>query len=75
LYKGKFALDFNYVDQRRRRRFEEEELFNNYGYYYLKKDVKSIFKGFNKKCYSEPRERRSETEDCECEAQTQKLVI
>jgi hypothetical protein len=62
LYNGNFDINLNYVIQK--------ELFNSYGYYYLKKEVEPIFKGFNKKCYSEPQERKSETEDWECEAQT-----
>jgi hypothetical protein len=36
----------------------------------MKKYIEPIYKGFNKKCYSEPPERRSESEDCECEPRT-----
>jgi hypothetical protein len=36
----------------------------------LKKEVELIIKGQGKKCYSEPSERRSETEDFECQGQT-----
>jgi hypothetical protein len=55
---GILEIDFNYVLQRRKVRYEEEAiLFQEYGYYYEKKDV-------------EPRERRSESQDYECEAQT-----
>jgi hypothetical protein len=70
-YNGRIDIDLSYIIQKRKERYEEEEiLFNNYGYYYLKKDVEPIFRRLNKQCYSEPQKRRSETAGCECEAQT-----
>jgi hypothetical protein len=57
------------IQGRRKIRAEEEEnLFNQFGYSYVRREVEPIFKGFNKVCYFEPRERRSESMDCECEA-------
>jgi hypothetical protein len=70
-YKGILFVDYNHVIQRRRKRYEEDKsLFEKYGYYYMKKEIEPIIKGFSKKCYSEPREHMSESMDCECEAQT-----
>jgi hypothetical protein len=71
LYNGKIGIDLNYIIQRRKIRYnDEEDLFNNNGYYFVTKEIEPVIKGLSKKCYSELRERRSETEDCECEAQT-----
>jgi hypothetical protein len=58
------------IQRRRKIRAEEENLFKQFGYTYVRREVEPIFKGFNEVCYSEPRERRSESMDCECEAQT-----
>jgi hypothetical protein len=70
-YNGEINVDLKYIIQRRKIRYEEEEeLFNCYGYYYLMKEVEPIIKCQDNKFYSEPRERRTEKEDCECEAQT-----
>jgi hypothetical protein len=70
-YRGVLEVNFEMIISRRRNRAEEEKLlFEQYGYYYLKEEKEPLFKGFNKLCYSGPRERRSESEDCECEAQT-----
>jgi hypothetical protein len=47
LYNGKFDIALNYIIQKRRKIYEEEILYNNYGYYYLKKDVEPILKGLD----------------------------
>jgi hypothetical protein len=49
---------------------EEEKLFNQFDYSYVGIEREPIFKGFNKVCYSEPRERRSESVDYEWGAQS-----
>jgi hypothetical protein len=70
-YRGVLDVNFEMFLRRREKRAEEEKrLFEQYGYYYLRDEVEPMFKGFNKLCYSEPRERRSESVDCECEVQT-----
>jgi hypothetical protein len=69
-YKRKINVSLEEIIQKRRTRYEEKEiLFISYGYYFIKREIEPIIKELRKKCYSEPRERRSETEDCECEAQ------
>jgi hypothetical protein len=70
-YRGTFEISYEMVKRRRKEQEKEEIfLFHNFGYSYVKKERKPIIKDFNKLCYSEPRERRSESVDCECEAQT-----
>jgi hypothetical protein len=70
-YRGTLEVSYEMVLKRRKiRAVEEVYLFNNFGFRYVRKEVELLIKGFNKLCYSEPRERRSESMDCECEAQT-----
>jgi hypothetical protein len=70
-YRGVLEISYEMIQRRRKIRAEEEEkLFMQFGYSYVRREVEPIFKGFNKVCYSGPRERRSESLDCECEAQT-----
>jgi hypothetical protein len=69
-YRGVLEVSYELVLKRRKiRAVEEVYLFNNFGFRYVRKEVEPIIKGFNKLCYSELRERRSESEDCEYEAQ------
>jgi hypothetical protein len=71
LYRGTLEVSYEFVKRRRKEREKEEIfLFNPFGYYYAKKEKEPIIKDFNKAFYSEPREGRSESEDCECEAET-----
>jgi hypothetical protein len=57
--------------KRRELRYKlEEVLFSKYGYILLKKDVSPVFTGEKKICFAEPRERKLEFVDCECEGQT-----
>jgi hypothetical protein len=54
-YNWRSDIYLSYIIQKRKERYEEDEiLFNNYGYYYLKKDVEPIFRRLNMQCYSEP---------------------
>jgi hypothetical protein len=70
-YQGVLDVSYEMIQRRRIIRAKEEEnLFNQFGYSYVRREIAPIFTGFNKFCYSEPRERRSELMDCECEAQT-----
>jgi hypothetical protein len=68
-YQGVLEVNYEMILKRRKiRAIEEDNLFNNFGFRYVRKKVEPIIKGFNKFCYYEPRERRSESMDCECEA-------
>jgi hypothetical protein len=70
-YRGILETNFEHLMQRRKECNKEEVmLFGNFWHYYKRKDIEPIIKNFNKKCYSEPRECRSKSEDCECQAQT-----
>jgi hypothetical protein len=69
-YRGNLEISYEMILKRQEIRVEEEVLFNNFGFSYVRKEEEPVVKGLNKLCYSEPRERRFESMDCECEAQT-----
>jgi hypothetical protein len=52
-YKEKLGIRLIDVIQGRKERYKEEELFQFFGYYFARKEVEPIIKGFNKKCYYE----------------------
>jgi hypothetical protein len=71
IYEGTSVVNQEYVLKRREILYKFEDLiYLVYGYVKSRKDVETIYKGEKKYCFSEPRERKSEVLDCECEVQT-----